>query len=175
MTRYPTSRIVLHWLMAALILIGYLLGDQLEDLKDAARLSVLQWHVVIGLAVLLLLIPRLRLRRHPEPADWTPSDRRERALRRVVHLALYAVLFLLPVTGTGIQATGRGLVLFDLVPFGGWYRWREAHLAFETVHVALTNLLLVLVALHLAAALWHAVIRRDGVLWRMIPVGSARS
>lgn len=65
------------------------------------------------------------------------------------HLALYAVLLALP--ATGLLA-----------------RYIDFH-TFGPVHVALTRLLLALVVAHVAAALWHWLVRRDSVMSRMLP------
>ncbi len=115
--------------------------------------------------------------------DWpggrpTPSRHRKTACRpgncnprRVVHWLLYLLLFALPVLGW-INASWRGfpVIMFGLelpklvgtrVPGWGWT---------GDVHGILANYgLLVLVGLHVAAALYHYFVRRDGVLQRMLP------
>jgi superoxide oxidase len=165
---YSNGRIALHWSMAALIVIGYILGDQLEELKDAARLDVMQWHALVGLTILLLLVPRAILRRGAADQPVTGGGA-ERLARSLVHRTLYLLLLVLPLTGLGILATGRGLLMFETFTLGGWMRSREVHVAFEQAHALLTDLLLGLFALHVVAVIWHQFVRQDEVLSRMLP------
>jgi len=103
------------------------------------------------------------------PEDGLPPWQLQSA--RAVHWLLYALLFVLPILGW-INASWRGfpLIMFGLelpklvatrAPGWGWS---------GDVHSVLANyLLLVLVGLHVAAALYHYFVRRDRVLQRMLP------
>jgi cytochrome b561 len=95
----------------------------------------------------------------------------ERALSGVGHGLLYALLVAAPLTGwlhasaAGLGGGGFGLFLVpDLVP-------KDPSLAavFQEMHLWLTTLLAALLALHIGAALHHALVRRDGVMRRMLP------
>jgi superoxide oxidase len=103
---------------------------------------------------------------NPKPADppGTPAWQ-----ARAAHVALYAATLAVPLSGILDRwARGRPFALFGLVPlpapftppFGRF--WGEAH-------EVLANLLLLVVAAHVAAALRHHLVLRDGVLRRMLP------
>lgn len=154
---YTRIQILLHWAVVGLIVVQLLTSDAMEDLHDAvergrsidADETLLGWiHAISGLTVLALALARLLLRRRhgapPPPADLPPLMRLG---AHGAHAALYALIIALPATGA--------LAL-----------WVESDLA--DVHEALTKVLWVLVALHIGAALFHAVIRRDGVASRML-------
>jgi cytochrome b561 len=108
---------------------------------------------------------------HPEPPPEDGLPPRQVQSARAVHWLLYALLFVLPVLGW-LNASWRGfpVIMFGLelpkllatrAPGGGWTGDVHALLA--------TYGLLTLVGLHVAAALYHYFIRRDGVLQRMLP------
>jgi cytochrome b561 len=92
-----------------------------------------------------------------------------------MHLALYAVMLAVPLAGLADRwARGRGVsTFFGMVtlepPFAipGGRAWGE-------VHEIAANLLLVLIALHVAAALWHHVVLKDGLIGRMLPARRQR-
>ncbi|MGV8838835.1 MAG: cytochrome b [Bauldia sp.] len=100
---------------------------------------------VIGLLALVLLVQRLRGVAPPLPAGMLPWQAR---LSGIGHLLLYAVMAGLVVTGTGTT-----------------YFWG----GFRPIHKALLWTGVALVVLHVAAALWHQFVRRDGLIWRILP------
>ena len=107
-----------------------------------------QVHAWSGWTILVLVLAQLVLRfacGRPSPVEG--MSKFERFLAAVMHLALYAILIVLPLTGTIAM-----YVTFRIAP----------------LHSLLSWTLLALVVLHVAAALWHHVWRRDDVLLRMI-------
>ncbi len=172
-SRYGTVAIWLHWLMAALVVVAFLVGDQMAEAARAERAGWLGWHAPLGLMVMLGVILRLAWRfgnpPPPLPADLPAWQHR---LAQLAHLGLYALMVLLPLSGLiAALATGRPL---PLAGFGAlpplMPELHGLHEAAETAHVVMTKLLLALVGLHVAGALWH-LLRADGVAWRMIPGG----
>jgi cytochrome b561 len=128
-------------------------------------------HVVLGTLVLGFAAARLLWRLvNPRPAlpAGTPDWRRLAA--RLVHLALYGVMLLLPTTGLlTAWLAGKEVSVFWIwvvPPLLGPDR-ALSH-TFKEMHEPLGNVLLVLVGLHVAAALWHHFIWRDGVLRQML-------
>ena len=178
-TRYSTVAIVLHWAIAALLLFEVGLGLNMEGAKGAARFTVFQLHKSVGITILLLVALRIvwRFMRHPPPTGATGW---ERVLAHIVHAAFYAILFALPLSGWLIVSASKLAVptlLYGIVPWphlpgfatmaaGAKETWRAAG---DFVHLNLVNLLYLLFALHVAGALKHHLIDRDGDIARMVP------
>jgi cytochrome b561 len=174
MRRYPIPTILLHWTMATAIGGAWVIGQVMEELpRGAGRAAATGSHALLGLAVAALLLPRLlaRLLGGAPPAagpEW------ERRLAAAAHLLLYGLMLAVPLTGLAIAMSGRAplpvLGLFEipnlLQPFG-------LRRMLGGVHEVLSNLMLGAVALHVAATLWHALVRRDGVLRHMLPARQA--
>lgn len=175
-TRYPLSLRVIHWLTVIAVVAAAILGDTEEHEGDGnsvlSNISTMQWHYAAGLAVLLLLIPRIVLRIRARVPPITPTPGRFTALTaRLVHLALYALLLAVPLLGwLQLGYGGEPLTL-------PWLGWQlpvlvqpdpQAKEITEELHEVLGNVLYGLIALHVAAALWHHIVRRDNTLKRML-------
>ena len=176
---YTRVAIALHWAIAALLVFEVALGLNMEQARGSAKFAVFQLHKSVGITILLLVLLRIvwRVHRRPPPlnaAGW------ERALALTVHGAFYALLLALPLSGWLIVSSSKiaiptllyGTISWPHLPglTGMTAAAREAwNGAGEFVHVNLVNLLYLLVALHLAGALKHHFIDRDGELARMIP------
>ena len=154
---YLLPQIVLHWLVAALVAVQWLSAGGMESYFDRNEaggppgfpdVTSARLHALSGGLILVLIVTRLVLRlRHPAPP--LPADM-PRALKLAAHLdhyALYATLVLLPVTGMLALYVARGA--------------GEAHQLLKTVLIAL-------MALHVLGALFHAFVRGDGVIQRML-------
>ena len=177
--RYATLTIVLHWLIAALLVFEVALGLNMEDARGTAKFTVFQLHKSVGITILLLVLLRIvwRLRRRPPPLTATGW---ERALATIVHGAFYLLLLALPVSGWIIVSASKIAVptlLYGTIPWphlpgfapmaaGAKQAWN--HTA-EFIHVNLVTVLYGLVALHVAGALKHHFIDRDGDMARMVP------
>lgn len=169
--RYSTGAIVLHWTVAALVLVNLFVGLFHESLLEGVR--VMPLHKSIGVTVLVLSVLRLawRLAHRPPPlpegmAAW------EKALAKGVHWTFYLLLLALPLTGWIFSSDpGRprpfgwfGLFELPLLPVG-----RGVAAAAHETHEIFGLLMAALVVLHIAAALRHHFIRRDNALARMAP------
>lgn len=162
----------LHWLTLLVIAAAYVLGSILDGMAlSPAKLQVYAWHKWLGILVLLSLPLRLVLRLFDRlPAD-SALKAWEAQTAEVVHLALYLSLAVVPLTGW-LQSSAEG---FPVVLFKLWQLpdlvAKDAHMAkvWREAHETLVNLMLALVALHAAAALYHHHFRRDAVLVRMLP------
>jgi len=172
MRRYSIPTILLHWTMAVAIGGSWLIGQVMEDLSRDSRGMAQGTHALLGLIVIALLLPRLLARLVGGVPEATGPDW-EKHLATAVHTLLYGLMLVLPLTGLAIAMTGRAPMpvvgLFDLpnlvsAPF--------LHRALEGVHEVLANVMLGTVALHIAATLWHALVRRDGVMRHMLPGGA---
>ncbi len=170
--RHDAFARVLHWSMAVLILAMLFVGVAMVS-SMTLRPSLLMLHRPIGIALLVLVIVRLlhRLRRRvPELPRDLPAW--QRAAAHASHIALYTLMFAMPLIGWAmVSAAGNPVVL-----------WGDVHLpaiaphdpaiysVLRAAHTWLARALLAVILLHLAAALYHAWVRRDGVYRTMAPV-----
>lgn len=159
----------LHWSMAIAILAMLFVGVAMVA-SLTARSWLLDLHRPLGIAILLLAVVRVAYRlRHappPLPAD-LPAVQVFAA--RASHWLLYALMFAMPLLGWAtVSAGGFPVTLFGgvdlpaIVPHDpALYTWLRG------AHGLAGRLLFALVLLHLAAALYHGWVRRDGVLRSM--------
>ena len=171
--RYTAVAISLHWLLAVLLLGMVALGFYMHDLRlSPLKLRLVNWHKWIGVSVFLLALLRLAWRAGhappPLPAGTAPLLRRAAG---GLHLALYALMFLIPLSGW-VMSSARGFqtVWFGVLPLPNLVH-KDVALGERLLqlHLTLDLLLLLLVAGHLGAALKHHLIDRDDVLVRMLP------
>lgn len=169
---YGWMAIALHWISAVGVTALYLLGERMEDAPDrAAKIAAQDLHVSVGVLLFTFLAARLLWSAsQPKPAPFET--------RRIFRLAAGAVqaLFLLMiavllVTGPlAVWSTGRAVEVFDLFtlpsPFAG--RSPALHELAEDVHGAASKLFWPLIALHVAGALKHLLVDRDGAFQRML-------
>ena len=170
--RYTRTAQALHWLTALLVAAVLPLAWIAVNLakEDPAKPVVFQFHKSVGLTILALMVLRLvwRALHPPPPDDVEPAGLA--LIGRINHWLLYAVFLLMPVSGFLLSAyNGSTTQFFYLFPIPGFAKDKALHEAFEAVHVAGQFAVYALLGLHVAAALWHAAIRRDAVLARMLP------
>ncbi|MDX9706271.1 MAG: cytochrome b/b6 domain-containing protein [Azospira sp.] len=167
--RYAWPAMLLHWVQAALVLWLLWLGWSMVDLpKGAERSAAYALHKSLGLLVFGLVVLRLLVRRlMPPPAPLAAGY--EARLAAVAHGLLYVLLLALPAAGYLASAFTPYAMRFFGVELPRIVVPDEAMNAlFKRVHFFAAWALVVLVALHAAAAVRHAL-RRDGTLARMLP------
>ncbi|HSN51050.1 MAG TPA: cytochrome b [Woeseiaceae bacterium] len=161
-----------HWLVAALVLAQFVIGSIAEDMKlTPAKLDLFVWHKSIGVTVLVLAVLRLAWRLgNPPPAPPGGTPGWERRLAAVAHWLLYALIFAVPLSGWWVSDASRvPFKAFFLVPMPDFIATdRALQEAAAEVHEALTMTLLVVVIVHVAAALRHQLLLHDDVLRRML-------
>jgi cytochrome b561 len=177
---YSSVAIVLHWTIAAGIILQLALGWRMEDLEGPGRSLFLQIHKSVGIAILVLTFVRLGWRlANPPPATDAKLDALESRLAHLVHLGFYGALLALPLTGWAASSLERsgGMKIFGfltwpdfpLVSFiPGKLQDGLAELTFNA-HSLLVWAMLGLLALHIAGALKHQFITKDATLARMAP------
>ena len=170
---YSGTAIALHWLIAAAVFATFPLGLYLADLSlSPRRLALVSYHQWIGVTVFALMIVRLAWRlthRPPPPPPATPAWQRRAAT--LAHWVLYALLLAIPLSGwLHSSAGGMSIAYLDLWMLPDLVG-EDATLAdaLKLAHKSLNFALLALVVVHVAAALKHHFVDRDGLLARMWP------
>lgn len=170
---YTGTAIALHWAVAALIVGAFVIGLTAVELAvSPQKLKLYSWHKWIGVSIALLALVRLAWRfRHPAPALPASMRRWEQRLATGTHALLYALLLAVPASGWLMSsASGFPVVYLGVLPLPDLVA-KDKALAdtLKLVHYALNKTLLVLIVLHIAAALKHHVLDRDDILVRMLP------
>jgi cytochrome b561 len=155
---YTRTAIAFHWLIALLIVCGFALGWVMTDIPGftPTKLRYFSW---------------LWRATHAAP----PMPRRmplwQRGAAHLVHLLLYVLMIAIPASGyLYSSAANVPVVYLGLIPLPRLIA-PDPHLKelLKTVHITLNYTLLVLVALHVVAALKHQWLDRDRLLSRMLP------
>jgi cytochrome b561 len=160
--RYHPVLVILHWLLAALILFSLAMGMlSLARIPNDVplKLFALRGHMVAGMLILALTLVRLAVIAFTSRPP-TPS-----LASRLGHASLYVAVILMAASGIAL-AVQAGLP--DVV-FGERGALPASFSAFvpRAVHGVLAWILLILIAGHVLAALYHQVVRRDNLMRRM--------
>lgn len=177
-SRYSMVAIVFHWLIFGLLVWQVATGWGMEDLKGAEKIAPMQLHKSMGFTILLLSIARLAWRiKKPGPPPPTGMKKHELMLLKLTHMGFYALMIGIPFLGWVIISTSS--YRFPTL-FWGTFEWprlplqdlaitKSLHEAAEIGHSKLVWLGILLMILHVAAAIKHQFIDKDGVLARMLP------
>jgi cytochrome b561 len=168
--RFPAASRLLHWLMAPMIVAMLFIGVGMAASLSPRYELLVSIHRPLGIAIFVLCLVRIVNRfinPPPELPDTVPSLQRFAA--KASHIVLYALMFIMPLVGWGmLSAAGYPIVLYGplrlppILPHDlTLYAWlREAH-------TVLAYLFFATFLAHFGAALFHGLIRRDGVLQSM--------
>ena len=165
MTRYPRTLVILHWLVAILIVAAWFTAEG----GRSVRANPPFLHFTLGFAVLALVLPRLILRlfmKVPETSDATSPFMGYAA--KIGHGVLYLFMIGLPMTGwyaasrLGVPVTVFGYTLPSLAA-----STQGAPGPIAEIHETGGTVILILAGLHVAFAIWHHFVLRDGTLRRM--------
>jgi len=168
-TRYHPLLVALHWGLAILIIADLTIGSQVLvniPSNSATKIEGLRAHMSAGIVILALMLVRLTVRlRAAAPEEATAGNPFLDRLAWLSHRALYVAIFGMIISGLtmGLQAHIPDVVFFGRgqLPESFWiYPTRGIHYFFS-------RLLMALIALHIAGALYHTFLRRDGLLRRM--------
>jgi cytochrome b561 len=171
--RYGGVAIALHWLVAIAVIGTVAMALYLDTLElGETKNLILTIHKSVGLIILatmaVRIVWRLTHRAPPLPPTLAPW---QRFVAHTTHWLLYAIALAMPITGyMSVAARGRETMFFglfkvpDLVPLD-----RALSNLSETLHTNGQYALYALVGAHVAAALWHHFVAKDGVLQRMWP------
>jgi cytochrome b561 len=172
--RYTKPAIAFHWLIAVLVLgmigLGWYMGDIPRGTPD--RTFFFNLHKSIGVTTAILVLIRLWWRwKNPPPLLPAFIPAWQAQASRISHSLLYLCLILMPLSGfSASQFTKYGVTYFGLFKIRpmGWEN-KEIYSFLQGIHGVTATLLVVLVAVHILAALKHLLINRDGVFQRMLP------
>lgn len=170
--RYTPMAIALHWLLALGILTAFCAGVYMSDLPfSPQRLKLYNWHKWAGVTILALSALRLLWRlTHRPPVD-VPMPAWQRLAAHGTHHLLYLLFFAVPLVGWAYSsAAGFPIVLFGVLPLPDFVSPDKAlSEAIKPWHGWLAYAMAALVVLHVAGALKHHFVDRDGLLARMLP------
>ena len=169
-TRYTPTAVLLHWLLALAIIGAFGVGLYMTGLSmSPQRLKLYNWHKWAGVTILALSALRLLWRlTHRPPAD-LPMPAWQRIAAHATHHGLYLLFFAVPLVGWAYSsAAGFPIVWFGVLPLPDFVPVDKALAeAIKPWHGYLAYALAALVLMHVAAALKHHFIDRDGLLSRM--------
>ena len=172
--RFAAASRLLHWLMATMIIAMLFIGVGMAASVSRSYDLLVSIHRPLGIAILVLCIARIVNRfinPPPDLPDTVPSLQRFAA--KASHIVLYALMLILPLVGWGMQSAARyPIVLYGPVRLPAIlphdltiYAW------LREFHTVLAYLLFATFVAHLGAALYHGLIRRDGVFGSMASWG----
>ncbi len=175
---YTRTAIGLHWLLALMILGSLGVGLYMSDLPPSLqRLKLYNWHKWAGVTILSLSALRLLWRLLHKPPPDLPMPAWQAKAAHFLHKAMYALFFIVPLTGWAYSsAAGFPVVWFGVLPLPNFVPVGDKALAeaIKPLHMIAAFTLGGIVLVHIAAALKHQLIDRDGLLARM-GVGRATS
>jgi cytochrome b561 len=170
--QYGTTAKVLHWIIAALLLVQYSIGWLMPDIHGGMKPGVaMTFHVSLGIVILILIVLRFAWRLAHPVAPESSLPPWQRLSSEGVHWLLYALVLATTLTGW-LFASFRGwsISLFYLVPLPMLASGNaSAAKAFDGLHQAMEWALLVVIGLHVASASVHIFIYRDRIMQRMLP------
>jgi cytochrome b561 len=164
----------LHWLMAIMVLAMLFIGVSMVSTLKPGYLTLISIHKPLGIAILALAVLRLGVRWKlgapplPDDLPWAQT-----LAAKLSHVVLYALLIVMPLVGWGmLSAGGYPVVLYGSLHLPGILPHNDQlHAVLQTTHIVLAYTFFVTILLHLAAALFHGLIRRDGVFRAMAGIG----
>lgn len=179
LSEYTPAAKALHWLIALLIFVQFPLGWVMDDFPLVQKIYAFNIHKSLGFTVLTLMILRVFWRYLNPAPEWPASmPQLQRKAAYAAHALLYVTIFLLAMAGWAmISASDKPSLLFQLSSFPKlpWLSDLPAadkkayHEIFEGAHTILGYVLLVLLAGHVAGALYHGIVLKDGILSTMKP------
>lgn len=175
--RYTDTAKLLHWVLALALIAALGLGLYMVSLSfSPQRLKLYNWHKWLGVSVLALSLLRMGWRLANQPpalpaAMQAAMPRWQHLAHHGTHHALYALFLIVPLLGWAYSsAAGFPIVFLGLIALPDWVAASpELAELLKPLHQWSAYALAALIVLHIAAALKHHFIDRDGLLLRMLP------
>ncbi len=166
--RYHPLQVSFHWLTVFLLFTMFLLGKYMSGLpNDAGKFVPLGIHITLGVVTLIIVVARFIARsRFPRPASATTGNVFLDQIGKVVHYALYVLVFLMVVSGMSLSLQAG---LLPIIFGGSGASLPVDFYAFNArmLHGFIAPALALLVVLHVGAALYHQFMLKDNLLARM--------
>jgi cytochrome b561 len=169
--RYTRTAIALHWLIAVLVILQFAWGWWMQEIPKqpvGPRVDAFNLHKSVGITILALMVLRILWRIGHRPPPLPPMPPWQAQAARITHVALYALLVIQPLSGyLGSEFSGYPVKYYGMT-LPSW-AGTDAVLkeALSGVHLVTSWTIVVVVGLHVAGALKHALVDRDGLLSRM--------
>jgi cytochrome b561 len=171
--RYGAVAQFFHWVTAILVVATFTYGPGGSEQRvySHARDFDRQLHETLGIGVLAIMLVRLVWRTFDAVPDVPPMPQWMKVASEVVHAMIYLLLLAIPLTAiSGAWLEGHPLTLLGNVRI--YPLVAEAHdvgSAIASIHTWLGDAILWIAGVHAAAALYHHIVLRDGVLRTMLP------
>ncbi|CAA7612330.1 Cytochrome B561 [Candidatus Terasakiella magnetica] len=169
---YDSVAKALHWIMAAVIIILWVVGHLIDAIpKGDFRSNIIGMHKAFGVVIAILAVARLTWRStRPTPALPATMPPMEQFLAKLGHVALYVLMLAIPLDGVLLsQSGGRAVSVFGLVLPTIVEKSDALKSVFKQGHEVMGWMLALLLVAHVAAALRHHIILKDDILRRMMP------
>ena len=175
--RYSKIAIGFHWLIAVMIIGLIIFGILMTNPDTSNRFALYQLHKSFGICVLILSVLRLLWRLgHTPPA--LPKDMKgwEIAAAKVTHIAFYVIMIGMPLLGWAMVSSTELVIptkIFKTIPWPdipGLPRDNAVSDIFKNLHYWIGRATIILILLHIGAALKHHFINKDNVLGRILPL-----
>lgn len=170
---YGTVSRLFHWATVAIVLVMIPVGlIMVQDMPRPAQNKLFIVHKGLGATFLVVIVARIAWRlMHPPPPLPETVGRLQQRVAAAVHVLLYALLLTMALSGyTRVMSGGFPIELLDVLGIPPLLPENEgvAETA-KVIHATTKTMLIAVICLHVGAALYHAFIRRDGVIDRMWP------
>jgi cytochrome b561 len=170
--RYARPLIALHWLIGIAIIAMIAIGLYMVGLPRGLpfKASLINFHKSLGLTIFLLVLMRIVVRTVYGRPPLPPMRAWQRAAARATQGLLYVAMVGMPLTGyLGSSFNTYGTRFWGiLLPKWGWDDKGLRHFWF-TIHEISAWILIALIVLHIAGALKHQLVDKDGLMRRMLP------
>ena len=164
-----------HWVTVGLMAVALPVGFVIKHIKDSDKMPFYAVHESAGLTILLVAVARIAWRlTHPPPPLPGSVPPAMRTAAAVNHWLLYAALIVQPTLGF-VATNAQGFPLRGETAYLGFIdfpKFMEANKAVadavQSAHTVVGISIAVLLAIHIAAAVFHQAVRRDGTLLRIV-------
>jgi cytochrome b561 len=170
---YTSTAKWFHWLIVLLVGLELVIAVLMPDVhRNTTPDMLMNLHFSFGITIIIVMILRVLWRlTHRAPPLPAGTSRGQALAAQLMHFALYALLFVIPFAGwVWANALGFTVTLFGLVSMPALVPKGSSllHIASRT-HAFLAGTIVILIGLHVLAALWHWYYEKDDVLERMLP------
>jgi len=170
--RFNPLQRLLHWVMALGILTMLFIGVGMVSTVQPLYSTLIAIHKPLGITILVLALIRLAVRlRYGAPALPANLPEPMKLAAEASHYLLYALMIGMPLLGWTMMSTA----YYPIVMYPGFHlpmflaQSDSLHTLLWNAHFYLAFVFFAVVLLHVAAALFHALVRRDGVFEAMGP------